>query len=87
MSPPTALSTPHLLISLPTILSGCPSFTVLKAVINVPAARAESTFLWLHMRVTQMWGVCSDASGQDEPQPRAGLLGRCKTDTFRAAFD
>lgn len=81
-SPTTALSTPHLLISLPIILSGCPSFTVLKPVINVPAARAESTFLWLHVRVTQLWGMCSGASGQDESQPWAAWLGRYRRKTW-----
>lgn len=81
-SPTAALSTPHLLISIPTILSGCSSFTALKRVINVRAARTEISFLWLHLCVNQMWGICSDASAQDEYQPWAGLLGRYKMKTW-----
>lgn len=97
-SPYAALSTPHLLISIPTILSGCSSFTALKCVINVRATRTEISFLWLHVCVNQMWSICSDASPQDEYQPRAGFIGPlldenlelpgfCKADTFQAAFD
>lgn len=94
-----AFSTPHLLISIPTILSGCSSFTALKCVINVRAARTEISFLWFaRVCVNQMWSICSDASAQDEYQPWAGftgplldenpeLPGFCEADTFRAAFD
>lgn len=73
--------------AIPTAVHVLPLLSFLLPIFSSPfpqsslAATAEISFLWLHMCVTQMWGICSDASGQDEYQQRAGLLGcyRMKT--------